>query len=424
MSTQIKRPHLLQVESETAGQPVSFQGQPPHTLFGMLVSEVGRRSDITFADLLAEPVEGEASGRIDWYGPAESRSARPWSALNDEERRDATENLRISVERLKSCRDPAESAFNRILDASLNVPSLDDIMVFDGGVVLVRWGMVPSAEPAASPLIDQILAGDATIQTNELSDAEETMQLDDGRFVGSSLALPVTLLSILLTILLLTAAGLLTLRNCGVAVPSVFTGDRIVYLANFCSHAEDLYDPKLDYLSRLERAVADRAIDCPPLREDDIQDPDREVSEEAVQEREQEHGVEAGKLSITLAWNGSADLDLHVICPTGERISHGRKMACGGELQLDMNTGPNKSTTPIENIFWRIGEVPSGRYHVHVACYNTQPDCDQGVSYTVEVKGFGGRVSASYNGVATVKFHRSSSGEVSSDTSAGSFDVP
>jgi len=68
-------------------------------------------------------------------------------------------------------------------------------------------------------------------------------------------------------------------------------------------------------------------------------------------------------------WNNYNDLDLHVVCPSGERIHGGnRKSACGGHLDVDANVRPD-SRKPIENVVWPEGEAPAGAYQVFVHYY-------------------------------------------------------
>ncbi len=80
-------------------------------------------------------------------------------------------------------------------------------------------------------------------------------------------------------------------------------------------------------------------------------------------------GAKSGDVQITLAWNNRNDLDLHVICPSDERISfEHRKSACGGELDVDMNHD-RFSDKPIENVYWPTGGAPKGRYQIYVDEY-------------------------------------------------------
>ena len=90
---------------------------------------------------------------------------------------------------------------------------------------------------------------------------------------------------------------------------------------------------------------------------------DRELMERLARE-----GGKTGVVQISLAWDDYNDLDMHVFCPSGERIYfNNRKSECGGELDVDMNVRP-KSKTPIENVVW-TDEAPDGEYKIGVHFY-------------------------------------------------------
>ena len=90
---------------------------------------------------------------------------------------------------------------------------------------------------------------------------------------------------------------------------------------------------------------------------------DRELMEWLARE-----GGKSGVVQISLAWDDYNDLDMHVFCPSGERIYfNNRKSACGGELDVDMNVRP-KSKKPIENVVW-TNEAPDGEYKIGVHFY-------------------------------------------------------
>ena len=97
-----------------------------------------------------------------------------------------------------------------------------------------------------------------------------------------------------------------------------------------------------------------------------------EVDEEAVRDLEERlarEGAMKGEVQISLMWNNFNDLDLHVVCPSGERIHGGNRIsACGGELDVDANVKP-ESKRPVENVFWPTGQAPSGRYKVFAHHY-------------------------------------------------------
>jgi len=104
--------------------------------------------------------------------------------------------------------------------------------------------------------------------------------------------------------------------------------------------------------------------------------------------RLQREGAQTGDVQFSLAWDNYNDLDLHVFCPSGERIYFGhRRSACGGELDVDMNVSPT-STSPVENVFWPPGGAPAGTYRVLVHHYNNhgRPGCADPSRYRVATK--------------------------------------
>lgn len=84
-----------------------------------------------------------------------------------------------------------------------------------------------------------------------------------------------------------------------------------------------------------------------------------------------------GDVQVTLRWDNSADLDLHVTDPAGEEIYFAvPSSASGGQLDVDAN-GTCEGDAPVENIFWPTGGAPTGTYSVSVdyysACDSTTP---------------------------------------------------
>ena len=70
-----------------------------------------------------------------------------------------------------------------------------------------------------------------------------------------------------------------------------------------------------------------------------------------------------------MVWNNYNDLDLHVVCPSKERIHGGNKISkCNGELDVDANVKPD-TRKPVENVVWPEGRGPGGTYEVYVHHY-------------------------------------------------------
>ncbi len=80
-----------------------------------------------------------------------------------------------------------------------------------------------------------------------------------------------------------------------------------------------------------------------------------------------------GDVQITLRWDNSADLDLHVIDPSGEEIWFlSPTSTSGGQLDVDAN-GTCDNDPAVENIYWPAGGAPTGNFQVSAVYYGS---CD------------------------------------------------
>jgi len=93
-----------------------------------------------------------------------------------------------------------------------------------------------------------------------------------------------------------------------------------------------------------------------------------ELENADIERRLLREGAKSGEVQVSLAWDDFNDLDLHLFCPSGERIYFNNKTSeCGGELDVDMNVRPT-SDNAVENIVW-IQDAPLGQYKVGVHFY-------------------------------------------------------
>jgi len=97
--------------------------------------------------------------------------------------------------------------------------------------------------------------------------------------------------------------------------------------------------------------------------------------EDVFAERLGREGAATGEVQVSLIWFNKNDLDLSVVCPSGERISFDNKISnCGGRLDVDMNESGN-SDEPVENVFWEK-DAPQGRYRVFVEHFEKHDSTD------------------------------------------------
>jgi len=96
---------------------------------------------------------------------------------------------------------------------------------------------------------------------------------------------------------------------------------------------------------------------------------ENEAAVDELEERLEREGAKSSEVQISLMWDNYNDLDLHVLCPSGERIHGGNKVSeCGGELDVDANVRP-ETKKPVENIVWPDFAAPPGDYKVYVHHY-------------------------------------------------------
>lgn len=98
-------------------------------------------------------------------------------------------------------------------------------------------------------------------------------------------------------------------------------------------------------------------------------------------------GAGTGAVQFSLIWDNFNDLDLHVVCPSTERISYLHpRSKCGGFLDVDMNAGGRTSDEPVENVFWSGAQAPRGVYRVYVIYYARRDPNVDGSKFQVAIK--------------------------------------
>ncbi len=112
-------------------------------------------------------------------------------------------------------------------------------------------------------------------------------------------------------------------------------------------------------------------------------DIDAEIRQRVLAAGGQYDGVD---IRASLLWNNTNDLDLHVIAPSGYHIYFGdKKSPCGGWLDVDMNVS-GETTKPVENVRWRKGEAPAGKYRVFVQNYRFHEYSQAATDFKVELE--------------------------------------
>lgn len=336
------------------------------TLSALLTSQLS--SD--HAALLAEPVPNPARGETDWYAegpgkvtrlaelPPDERAAA--NAVFQQRRADITQ----LAERLKLSRTPNERPLGELLGLAVSVPGDRYIFVQGQRPILVAWGHAP-AGPAAE--IREI-RGETRPEAQRMGILPAPAPALIGP-VSRRIRWPWFLLAAAFSLLLL--AALIVVRDplswFDIAVPACQVPQTdLASLAMLRQQAEQ-GNALRQQLADLTNDAARRRLMCrPPAL------PSAPAATPGDVRRTQERGGHTGKLQVILAWDDRSDLDLHVICPSGQQIQHDHKSACGGHLDIDANAAaPQAINTPVENVYF--DDPAPGRYRVAVDPYEIRP---------------------------------------------------
>jgi hypothetical protein len=82
-----------------------------------------------------------------------------------------------------------------------------------------------------------------------------------------------------------------------------------------------------------------------------------------------------GDVQVTLEWESDSDLDLHVTEPDGTEIYYLNlgPTSTGGQQDVDSNVNC-ENDGGVENVFWPVGDAPSGTYTVSVQGFRLTRD--------------------------------------------------
>jgi hypothetical protein len=348
-----------------------------------LTELLARRLAPAHAALFARPVEGgwEAEGAA--VRRFHDLDAARRAALTAEAGRLLSDIRRLREALAATPRDP-DASLAPLLAAAAEIPGFDHLWAVDGRPVLTAWGHVPAGAPGPLGLLARFDDGVAWIPPARRPWA----------VWGATAAALLLLLAVVPLIARALpwdwAAGLLP--ACGIE------DDRLTPLHDLDAARARGKSLQAE-LASLREALGRKQAQCPlpeptrvaaappppppspPPRPErpppQVQPPPPppppapppQLRED--QTRVQQRGGRTGRLQVILAWDDPNDLDLKVVCPTGETVWANNKVACGGgRLDVDANCCQGQFfldrpvRNPVENVVWQ--NPPQGRYRVIV----------------------------------------------------------
>lgn len=152
---------------------------------------------------------------------------------------------------------------------------------------------------------------------------------------------------------------------------------------------------------------------CLPMSEE-IPDNEND-NDEVAEQTEDGRDIHTGDVQITLRWETSDDLDLHVTDPLSFEICYNNKRSSsGGRLDVDANMSRDKLMRhPVENVYWPSGRAPKGEYKVNAVLYSHRTS--GAVHYWVTVKNgdstetYEGNLDDAIKNIEVVKFRHDES---------------
>ena len=380
------------------------------------------------AALFAEPHAG--NGVVSWMTTTETDPV-PVASLPEADRAAVLERLRTLMDGIaasadeRAARPKTDDESQRwaaLLRAILTVPTsrdLADILyVADGQPVLVQWGTRDeNATLATATLQDKIVAALAAKplppQGVPLPPAPPAGPVapESGVVAGPARGggwLRAALLWLLFASLVAAIYWQLLLA-CVVTLPFGATAGTCTARAAAPAEGRALADERagLDATLAALRGGIAQAPQCrvetallPPAVPPPSLPPEEEAAEEAavvpqadppqeetdLDRAREQAGGQVGDVTITLLWNGHADLDLMIDCPDGNALVGWRPPVCGGEIDIDANRCDQVQGStcvryrgeavqnPVENAFFLRDGAPRGGFQVQVRNFASSPD--------------------------------------------------
>jgi len=99
--------------------------------------------------------------------------------------------------------------------------------------------------------------------------------------------------------------------------------------------------------------------------------------------------VGTGEIQTNVTWDSPADVDLHLLDPSGKEIYYAsRTSTTGGQLDLDSNAACGTDGPRAENIFWPDGiVVPHGEYILRVDYWSSCNAVKTNYTVTINLRG-------------------------------------
>ena len=342
------------------------------------------------AALFAEPTPDPEKGSIDWYAPGSG----PAVALTDLDpaAQEAARGLlmpmvaeiQAAAGRLRESNSEGERFLGELLRLALEIPDPSAIRVRDGVPVLAPWGHTLAGPGGMRELLVKMMP---------VPVAPMGIVGPPAAAVAARARVWPWLLAFLLTLLILLLALWLLWRDpfAWFATPQAqcVAPEGEVARLDTLREEEAREGALRAELARIVAEAGERRLLCrppppppappepprppepppqpqPPPPQPPPQQPPPEPPRNTDLDRADRQGARRGRTQVILAWDDRNDLDLAVICPSGQRIDFRNRAACGGALDIDRNAAGGPTTrTPVENVVFDQNPAP-GRYRIVV----------------------------------------------------------
>lgn len=389
----------------TASAGLKPLGTPGQRSFELIVPVVQKALGAAHAAIFAEPVASPRGDATDWYAPVPG-SARRLADLDEAAQKTVRDRLGgyaadifALADRLAQGNDAEGQQLAQALRNALEVPDETAIFIVGEQPVLTNWAHRQDVKQAPQGLLQAMMPVRAAPPPPPPPPPPTPVEAVAPVAVVARSPLDwLWWLTVGVTGAVLAAALWLLIEPCGLAGPSWLNACPQPAETRVVDRSLEARRGQLEAeIAALERAAlaAERAClptpppppsPAPPVQRAEAPPPPPPTPpRDEIDERREQAGGQQGELTITLVWDSTADLDLHLTCPSGGVINYTNPRGCGGgELDLDANVS-NRTTTPVENVFFRAG-AERGTYQIRVHMFDDGGRRGSSHNFTVRVE--------------------------------------